>query len=50
MKKKIIALASAALMMTTSVGALSSCKLFKKNEEEKQKTVMNVCLNPEIFT
>ncbi|MBR2321780.1 MAG: hypothetical protein IKA57_06550 [Clostridia bacterium] len=48
MKKKIIALASAALMMTTSVGALSSCKLFKKDEEEKQKTVMNVCLNPEV--
>lgn len=49
MKKKIIALISAALMMTMSIGAFSSCKFFfKKGEEEKQKTVMNVCLNPEV--
>lgn len=47
MKKKVIALASAALMLTMSVGAFSSCKFFQK-DEEKQKTVMNVCLNPEV--
>ena len=47
MKKKVIALASAALMLTMSVGAFSSCKFFKK-DDDGQKTVMNVCLNPEV--
>ena len=48
MKKKIMALAGAALILTMGVGTFSSCKWFRKNTEEKQKTVMNVCLNPEV--
>ena len=48
MKKKIMAIAGAALMLTMGVGTFSSCKWFRKNTEEKQKTVMNVCLNPEV--
>lgn len=48
MKKKIMALAGAALVLTMGVGTFSSCKWFRKNTEEKQKTVMNVCLNPEV--
>ena len=48
MKKKIMAIAGAALILTMGVGTFSSCKWFRKNTEEKQKTVMNVCLNPEV--
>ena len=43
--KKIASIAMAALMLTTGVGTLASCN---RNKEEKQKTVMNVCLNPEV--
>ena len=48
MKKKFMALTGAVLMLTMSVGAFSSCKFFRKDTVEKQKTVMNVCLNPEV--
>ena len=48
MKKKITAVVGAALMLTMSVGAFSSCKWFKKDADEGQKTVMNICLNPEV--
>lgn len=48
MKKQITAVVGAALMLTMSVGAFSSCKWFKKDADEGQKTVMNVCLNPEV--
>ncbi len=44
--KKIMAIAGAALMLATGVGTFASCK--KPQEEAKQKTVMNVCLNPEV--
>lgn len=46
MSKKWMALASAVLMLTPTVGGFSACKFFQK--EEPQKTVMNVCLNPEV--
>ena len=48
MKKKFMALTGAVLMLAMSVGAFSSCKFFRKDTVEKQKTVMNVCLNPEV--
>ena len=48
MKKKIMAITGAALMLTMSMGAFSSCKWFRKDADEGQKTVMNVCLNPEV--
>jgi len=35
-------------MMAMSVGASSSCKFFFQEDDDKQKTVMNVCLNPEV--
>lgn len=43
--KKMITVAMAACMLTASVGTFASCNLFKK---DGQKTVMNVCLNPEV--
>ena len=46
--KKIMALAGAALILTMGAGTFSSCKWFRKGVEEKQKTVMNICLNPEV--
>ena len=46
--KKFAAIFGAALILTVGASAFSSCKWFKKDEEEKQKTVMNVCLNPEV--
>jgi hypothetical protein len=48
MKKKIMAITGAALMLAMGMGTFSSCKWFRKGEDEGQKTVMNVCLNPEV--
>ena len=48
MKKKFFVVAGAALMLTMSMGAFSSCKFIFGDKEEKQKTVMNVSLNPEV--
>lgn len=46
MTKRWMAIAGAALMLTTGLSAFSACK--KPGVDDKQKTVMNVCLNPEV--
>lgn len=46
MRKNWIAITSAGLMLAMSVSAFSACKFFTK--DEGQKTVMNICLNPEV--
>lgn len=49
MKKNWMSITSAALLLTTSMGMFSSCALLDWFKKDKgQKTVMNVCLNPEV--